>query len=164
MKFKFTKGKGLLFLLSFFIVLIDQVVKFIITNNLKVYDTITVIKDFFYLTYTKNIGAAYSILEGGQLFLIFVSILFLIFFIHYIMNKKYLSKLSFFSSSFLIGGVIGNLIDRVVHNYVIDFLSFHIFSYDFPIFNIADIFIVIGFILMVIEEVFINDQDNSGGR
>lgn len=164
MKFKFTKEKECLFLLSFFIVLIDQVVKFIITNNLKVYDTITVIKDFFYLTYTKNIGAAYSILEGGQLFLIFVSILFLIFFIHYIMNKKYLSKLSFFSSSFLIGGVIGNLIDRVVHNYVIDFLSFHIFSYDFPIFNIADIFIVIGFILMVIEEVFINDQDNSGGR
>ena len=62
------------------------------------------------------------------------------------------------------GGVIGNLIDRIVHHYVIDFLSFHFFSYYFPIFNIADIFIVIGFLLIVLEEVLGKYDENSCRR
>ena len=80
-----------------------------------------------------------------------LSIVFLIFAFKYIYDLKSVSKLSMISYGMLIGGIIGNLIDRVFRNYVIDFLSFNIFGYHFPVFNIADCFIVVSIILIVIE-------------
>ncbi|MCI8547593.1 MAG: signal peptidase II [Bacilli bacterium] len=165
MKIKFSRDKVLLFCIAFLIVAIDQVVKFVIQHFFEVFDTVPVIQDFFYLTYTQNTGAAYSILEGNQMFLILMGLFFSIFFVYFIFSREErLSKLSLISYSFLMGGVIGNLIDRIVHHYVIDFLSFHFFSYYFPIFNIADIFIVIGFLLIVLEEVLGKYDENSCRR
>ena len=59
------------------------------------------------------------------------------------------------------GGIVGNLFDRLVRGYVIDFLNFNIFSYDFPVFNIADTFIVVGIILILIEMMIVGDKDES---
>ena len=89
--------------------------------------------------------------SNGTIILALVSMTFLFFAIKYIYELKNISKLSVFSYGMLLGGIIGNLIDRLFRNYVIDFLSFNIFGYSFPVFNIADCFIVVSIILIIIE-------------
>ena len=73
-------------------------------------------------------------------------------------------KIEIIGYSLLLGGAIGNLIDRIVYGYVIDFLDFYIFKYDFPIFNVADIGIVVGIILLLVSmilEVYKNDNKRN---
>ena len=117
---------------------------------LEVNESIKVIKNFFYLTLAHNNGAAFSILKDRQILLIIMTVIAL-FFIYKYMNKEDMNKLEGFAFSMITGGILGNLFDRVVYNYVIDFLDFKIFGYDYPIFNFADTFIVIGVILLVIN-------------
>lgn len=135
----------------FSIILMDQLTKVWIRMNLKFLETVTIIKDFFFITHTKNTGGAWSILEGNQLLLISISMTFLIILALYIKKETNLTNLSLTSYSLIIGGIIGNLIDRIFLNGVIDFLSFKIVNYYFPIFNIADIAIVIGVMLLMID-------------
>lgn len=132
-------------------ILIDFISKILVINNLEVGTGITIIPNFFSISYIKNTGAAWGMLSNGTLILAGLSMVFLFFAIKYIYDLKNISKLSVFSYGMLIGGIIGNLIDRLFRNFVIDFLSFNIFGYDFPVFNIADCFIVISIILIVIE-------------
>lgn len=73
------------------------------------------------------------------------------FIIYYLMKNKITSKLELVSFSLIIGGSLGNLFDRIIRGYVVDFLDFRIFSYNFPIFNLADTFIVIGVLLLIIN-------------
>lgn len=141
------------FIFSLLCFIIDFTSKLLIKYNLSLLDTITVVKNFFYITYTKNVGGAWSILEEKQLFLIFISIIFLFFLISYIVREEHINNFSLTYYSLIIGGVFGNLVDRIFRGYVIDFLSFNIFGYYFPIFNFADIFIVIGFLLLIVDEV-----------
>ena len=98
------------------------------------------IKNFFYLVFAKNIGAAFSILEGSQIILILIGILALAFIFYYmIKNNKY--EIGY---ALLCGGIVGNIIDRIVYNYVIDYIGLEFFGFSFPIFNLADACIVIG--------------------
>ncbi len=145
-----TKQKKMLILIAI-IVLIDQLTKTWIRINFNYLETITIINNFFNITYTKNTGGAWSILEGNQLFLIIVSIIFLIVLTVYIKKEKNITNLSLTSFSLIISGIIGNLIDRIFLNAVVDFLSFKIIDYYFPIFNFADIMIVIGVTLLMID-------------
>ena len=133
--------------------LIDFIIKYLIRTNFKILDTYKVIKDFFYLTYVKNTGAAFSVLENNMLFIILMSIVLLIYLVYYL-NKTKLEKLQKVSLILIISGVIGNLIDRVFFSGVIDYLSFVIFGYYFPIFNLADTYIVIGVFLLIGGEVY----------
>ena len=151
-KLEMTKSRKII-IISLIIIILDQIVKTIIRLNLHLLETITVIPNFFYITYTKNTGGAWSLLEGNQLFLIIISIIFLIGLVLYVKNEKNCTKLSLISYSLIIGGVIGNLLDRLFLNAVIDFLSFKIIKYYFPIFNIADITIVIGTILFMLDTI-----------
>ncbi len=137
--------------ISLIIIIIDQILKTMIRFNLQLLETITIIPKFFYITHTENTGGAWSILEGNQLFLILISIIFLIGLIFYIKKEENSTKLSLISYSLIIGGIIGNLLDRLFLNAVIDFLSFKIINYYFPIFNIADIAIVIGTSLLMLD-------------
>ena len=91
-------------------------------------------------------------LSGNQLFLIFISILVLGGLFYYLKKEK-LTNLKIIYYSLLIGGILGNLFDRIVYNSVIDFLDFKIFNYDAPVFNLADTFIVIGVLLIIIENI-----------
>lgn len=128
--------------------LLDQLIKTIIINNMNLFDSINIINNFFSVTYVRNTGAAWSILSGNVFFLILISIIALVLiYIYFIKNKK-LTKLENISYGLLIGGILGNLIDRIIHGYVIDYLDFKIINYDFPIFNIADISIVVSIILI----------------
>lgn len=138
-----------LFGISFIIILFDRVLKILaqkFLGNTKIY----IINNFFYLIFTKNNGAAFSMMSGRQFTLILIALLALIYIIYYI--KKY--NVKNIGYSFLVGGIIGNLLDRMIYGYVIDFIGIDIFKYHFPIFNIADIFIVVGafFILLVGEK------------
>jgi signal peptidase II len=134
------------FCLSFFIILIDQISKYLMIYNQK----ILLNKDFllFRLDFVKNYGAAFNILSGSRIFLSFISITFSIFLIYYILKKKNtLNLLNLYSYSFILGGTFGNGIDRIFKGFVVDFINLNMIN--FPVFNIADISINIGFILLL---------------
>lgn len=131
--------------------IIDQIVKILVSNYLILGQTIKIINNFFYLTYVQNKGAAFSILIGYRYILIIITFIFLYYLYKCIKKQKSLNKLEIISYGLLLGGIIGNLIDRIIYGYVIDYFDFMIFNYNFPIFNLADSFIVIGCIILVIN-------------
>ena len=139
------------FILTIILVIIDLTVKLIIKNTMIPNQSITIINNFFYITYVKNTGAAWSILSGRKIFLIIFSLIVIISIIYYIIKRKDYNKLELIGYSVVLSGAIGNLIDRIIYGYVIDYLDFYIFNYDYPIFNIADILIVIGIIIIFIS-------------
>ena len=129
---------------------IDIVSKLVISNLMDVYDSIVVIKNFFNITYVRNTGAAWSLFAGRTWLLVIVSLIIISFIIFYIYKNKPKNKFEKIGYSLVLGGAIGNFIDRIVYGYVIDFLDFNIFRYDYPIFNLADTFIVVGVIILCI--------------
>lgn len=132
--------------LCFFI--IDLISKQIVIRLIPLHESIKVIKNFFYLTYTRNTGAAFSILEDARILLLIVTIIAL-FFINKFMNKEKIKGIDNFIYGIIIGGILGNLFDRIVYGYVIDFLDFKIFGYNYPVFNLADTFIVVGALMLI---------------
>lgn len=128
---------------------IDQLIKNIIINFLSIGESINIINNFFSITYVRNSGAAFSILESNTILLIIISVLVLIFIFKYI-SKDNLSNLEYVLYGVLSGGICGNLFDRVVYKSVIDYLDFNIFGYNFPIFNFADILIVVSMFLIIL--------------
>ena len=131
--------------LSVFIVLIDQFTKYLMFHNKKLF----INKDFllFKLDFVKNYGAAFNIFSGSRIFLSLIIILFSILLIYLIFRKNSLNKLELYSYSFILGGTIGNGIDRIYKGFVVDFINLNIVN--FPVFNIADISINIGFIFLL---------------
>ena len=131
--------------LSLFIVLIDQFTKYLMFYNKKLF----INKDFllFKLDFVKNYGAAFNIFSGSRIFLSLISILFSILLIYLILRKNTLNSLDLYSYSFILGGTIGNGIDRIYKGFVVDFINLNIIN--FPVFNIADISINIGFIFLL---------------
>ena len=131
--------------LSIFIILIDQYTKYLMYSNYKIF----INKDFllFRLDFVKNYGAAFNIFSGNRVFLSFISIIFSILLIYLILRKNNLRSIDLYSFSFILGGTIGNGMDRILKGYVIDFINLNIIN--FPVFNIADISINIGFIILL---------------
>jgi len=131
--------------LSIFIVLIDQITKYLISYNKKLF----INKDFllFKLDFVKNYGAAFNIFSGSRIFLSLISILFSILLIYLIFRKNTINSFDLYSYSFILGGTIGNGIDRIYKGFVVDFINLNIIN--FPVFNIADISINIGFIFLL---------------
>lgn len=138
-----------LYIIAAITLLIDIISKLIVTNSLILKQSIKVINNFFYITYTKNTGVAFSLLEGSKIIIIIATIVILIILFTYIKNK-YVNRIEQVAYGLIIGGATGNLIDRIVYGHVIDFLDFKIFGYNYPIFNIADIGIVVGVIILII--------------
>ena len=144
------KNKEKAYSVAAIVIIIDQIIKFVISNKMSLEQEIEVIPKFFSLYYVKNTGAAFSILQNQRVLLIIVSLVFLYFIDRFIEREKDLNKLSIISLGFIIGGIIGNLIDRLIQDGVIDYLSFQFGKYLFPIFNIADSFIILGIVLLII--------------
>lgn len=136
------------FLISLLIIIFDQLIKLLVVNSLSIWESVNVINKFFRITFVTNKGAAFSILMGNRIFLIIASLLALIVVYNYLKESN-LKKTDVLTYGILIGGIFGNLIDRIFRGYVVDYLDFTIFSYDFPVFNLADIAIVIGCILLI---------------
>ncbi len=133
---------------------VDQLVKFMVQRGMHLYQSIPVIPSAFHITYVENDGAAWNIFSGNKLFLILIACTTLIFLYFFFLRNKKISTIEQISYSLFIGGVLGNLIDRIFLGHVIDYLDFTIFTYHYPVFNIADIGIVLGTILLVIDTIW----------
>jgi len=136
-----------LYFLSFsiFIILIDQFTKYLMFYNKKLF----INKDFllFKLDFVKNYGAAFNIFSGSRIFLSLISIFFSILLIYLIFRKNTLNSFDLYSYSIILGGTIGNGIDRLYKGFVVDFINLNFLN--FPVFNVADISINIGFIILL---------------
>ena len=130
--------------LSIFIILIDQFTKYIIFYNYQIIAN----KNFllFKLDFIKNYGAAFNIFSGNRIFLSSISIIFSILLTYLILRIKTSNLFELFAYSFILGGTIGNGIDRIINGFVIDFINLNFIN--FPVFNLADISINIGFIFL----------------
>ena len=135
--------------ISTIVLLLDQLSKGLIDAFLNLGETIPVIKNFFNIHYINNYGAAWSILEGKNYIIIAFTFVALIIIYRYMYSFKR-NKRNNIAFGLLTGGIVGNLIDRVFFGHVRDFFEFNIFGYDFPIFNISDIAIVLGIFLLII--------------
>ena len=131
--------------LSIFIVLIDQFTKYLMFYNKKLFINKNFL--FFKLDFVKNYGAAFNIFSGSRVFLSLISVLFSLILIYLIFRKNTLNSFDLYSYSFILGGTIGNGIDRIYKGFVVDFINLNIIN--FPVFNIADISINIGFIFLL---------------
>lgn len=140
--------------LSALVVLIDYILKILVINNLKPIGSITVIPDLFSLTYVENKGAAFGMLSNARWIFIVFTIVVIIFLIVFLFYKKPKSKLINASLVLIIGGGIGNLIDRIFYGYVVDYLSLSFFS---PVCNFADYCVTIGAFLLIIYLLFFSD-------
>lgn len=139
-----------LLIISIICFILDFTSKIFITTSFELNESVNIIDNFFSITYIRNTGAAFGILSGNTPLLILITFLILFLFIYYARTKTF-SKIEEISYGLIIGGALGNLFDRIINNYVIDFFSFNIFGYEAPIFNIADIFVVIGVFLLIID-------------
>lgn len=142
------------YILALFIIGIDQLSKWLVITKMDVYEQIPIIDQFFYLTSHRNEGAAWGILQGQMLFFYIITAIVVIGLIYYMQRYARDFALLAISLSLILGGAIGNFIDRLFRKEVVDFLDFVLFSYDYPIFNIADSFLVIGVIGIVIATIF----------
>lgn len=137
---------NIVFSTALIIILIDQITKFLVKNAFQLNQTFPIINNIFHLTYINNTGAGFGILKAQALILIFISI-FVIGILLYNFDKiKNNETLLQILAGFVLGGTIGNLIDRLAYGHVIDFLDFQIW----PIFNFADSFVTIGVIGLII--------------
>ena len=128
------------------VIIIDQLAKFLIKTNFQLNESVALIKNIFHLTYIHNFGAGFGLLQQQRLILIFISLFVIGVILYYFDRIKEKEKLLQFLVGFVLGGTIGNLIDRLFYGYVIDFLDFQVW----PIFNIADSFVTIGVIGLII--------------
>ena len=131
-------------------VLLDQITKFIVVKYLT---NVTIIPKLLSFIYTENRGAAFSIFTNKQLFLIISSIILLVALI-YMYKREYKkhkdSNLYNIVYGMIFGGIVGNLLDRIIRNYVVDFIFVRIHKIYFPVFNLADVFITVGVIVLLV--------------
>ncbi len=146
-------------IISLIVIIIDRILKVLVTNNFVLNVRNKIIDGFFYITNCHNEGAAFSLFSGNVLFLIFITLIVL-FLIYRTINKENVNKIGILAYGLLLGGILGNLYDRIFYGYVIDYLDFRIFNFNFAIFNLADAAIVIGAILLIVFE----GSDNDGRK
>ena len=132
-------------------IILDRITKLWVLNGLKPDNDIIVIKNYFQLAYLENRGAAFGIFQNKIVFLSLFTIILIIGLSVYLYKNRKKSKLLSVSLSLIISGALGNFYDRVVYKYVVDFICVHYKNtYYFPTFNVADVFVVCGTILLAI--------------
>lgn len=149
--------------LALVVLLLDQVTKKIVSGSMEVGNSVSVIGDFFEIQLYKNNGAAFSMLPNQQMFFIVITIVIVAGILWYIRrNRRSGSVLHLAALGLILGGAIGNLLDRAMYGEVVDFFKLTFGSYIFPIFNIADIGITIGVVLILLDA--IREENNQGAK
>lgn len=151
------------YIIAVLILILDQVSKSVIEIFFRLNESVTVIKNFFYITVAHNTGGAWSIFSNHSYLFIIASVVAIILLIKFMFGFKnnLRNNIAF---AFLFGGIFSNLADRIFLGYVRDFLDFKIFGYDYPIFNVADITIVVGVILLIVAVVKGEDKRDKVGE
>ena len=133
--------------ITILIIVLDQIIKNLFCSTMRLGEIIILLPQFFSFTLVKNTGVAFSLFAGSQIPIIILTILVVI--ILYIrIQKQKMNQWNVLSYGLLYGGIMGNLIDRIVRGGVVDYLDFTILGYPFPIFNLADICVVCGAFLL----------------
>lgn len=141
------------------VVVFDQITKMIAIKQLLPISTYPIIKDVIHFTYVENRGAAFGILKDQRwVFMILSTVVVVVILYIMVRYKKYLHPIMLIGLSFTVGGGIGNMIDRTVKGYVVDFIDFTLI--DFAVFNIADTFICIG-VGLIILDILLGKSDYS---
>lgn len=150
--FKISKTSVFIYILILVnIFIFDQLTKIFVAANMQLGMSHPIIEDFFYFTYAHNYGAAWSMLSGQAWLFILIAIAACIGITYYFFKTKEIEILTRLGLVLALSGTIGNLVDRICFGYVRDFIDFIIFGYDFPIFNIADMALVIGVGLIILD-------------
>lgn len=139
------------YLIALIVVGIDQLTKLLIVKNMTIGEDITIIDNFLYITSIRNSGAAWGILEDRMWFFYLITIVFIGAIIWFVRQYGTHDLLFTIAMGLVLGGAIGNFIDRVFRKEVVDFIHTYIFSYNFPVFNIADSALFIGVALMFLQ-------------
>ncbi|WP_058307888.1 signal peptidase II [Gracilibacillus massiliensis] len=148
------------YVIALAVIVIDQVTKWLIVTNMELGERISLIESFFYLTSHRNSGAAWGILQGQMTFFYIITIIVIGFIIFYIQKYAKESMLLGTALAFVLGGAIGNFIDRLFRKEVVDFFDIYIGTYNYPIFNIADSALVVGVIIIFIYT-FIDERNKK---
>ncbi|MBO8155312.1 MAG: signal peptidase II [Bacillaceae bacterium] len=138
------------YIIALVIIALDQWTKWLIVKNMEIGDRITLIEHFLYITSHRNQGAAWGILQGQMWFFYIVTVIVLGVVIYYLQKYGKEQPVLGVSLGLILGGAIGNFIDRLFRKEVVDFIDVYIFTYNYPIFNVADSALVVGVILIVI--------------
>lgn len=162
MFYKFNKSISLIlsFILICVLIVLDQFSKAMAITHLMNKEDIVLIPGVLQLHYLENTGAAFSILEGKQVFFAILTPILLLALVYIMLKMPRVKKFSILNGIiiFLISGAIGNYIDRILNNYVVDFIYFSLIN--FPVFNIADCYVTVAvFVLLVVVMFFYKDED-----
>lgn len=145
-------------MLPYFITLLviglDQATKYAVLHYMKLGDSIPLIEGVLYLTSHRNRGAAWGILQGQMWFFYIVTTLFIVGIIYYMQKQVRDKPVYRMGLAIILGGAFGNFIDRLFRKEVVDFIDTYIFTYDFPIFNIADTALWVGIGLILLHELY----------
>lgn len=139
------------YLIALAIIAIDQISKWLIVAKMEIGESFSIIENVLYITSHRNRGAAWGILEGQMWFFYIVTIIVTVVLIYFLRTWAKGKMLLSLGISFMLAGAIGNFIDRLFRKEVVDFIDVYIFTYNYPIFNIADSSLVIGVIIMAIQ-------------
>ena len=141
------------------VVVLDQITKWLAVEYLIPAGTVPIIKDALHLTYVENPGAAFGMMQNNRWIFLLVSTVAIIAIIIYLIKSAPKNKLALTSLAFILGGGIGNMIDRVALGYVVDFIDFRLIN--FAVFNVADSFVCVGAALLIIYVLFIEGKENK---
>jgi signal peptidase II len=139
------------YIIAAFVILLDQFTKWLIVSRMNYGDSITIINNILYITSHRNQGAAWGILQGQMWLFYVITLIVIAAIVFYIQRSAKGNPLLGMSLGLMLGGAIGNFIDRVWRQEVVDFIHTFIFGYNFPVFNIADSALCIGVVLLMIQ-------------
>jgi signal peptidase II len=149
------------YLVAAAVFVIDFVTKKIIERTMELNDRIGVLGHFFILTSIRNRGAAFGILQEQRWFFLLITIVVVAAIIWYFQRSYRTGRpLLMIALSMVLGGAVGNFLDRALYGQVVDFLQFNFGSYTFPIFNLADSGICIGVVLVIADAMLSGKQEN----
>ena len=140
----------------FIIALLDQAAKFFAAGLLQSVDTVPILSGIFQLTYVENSGAGFGVFSDYTWLLTVLTLIIIVLAVSYVVFKRPNNTILLTALTFMIGGAVGNLIDRIRLGYVIDFFDFTLIN--FPVFNIADCFITIGAVVFAVYIIFSDDK------
>lgn len=157
---KSVKFHVIFFVITALLLLLDQYTKHLAIVHLKDHPKFSLIEDVFCLQYLENQGAAFGMLQGQKVWFVILTLLFFVL-AWWIYHRTPLVKKNYFIFvvlSLLVAGAAGNFIDRITRNYVVDFFYFEWIN--FPIFNVADIYVTCSIILLLIFFLFFYKEDD----
>lgn len=143
---------SLYLILTTLLVVVDQFTKYLTVQNIELYEVIEVVPKLLSFTYIQNTGAAWSILEGQMWFFYIVTVFVIAFLLYYLYTEAKTNRILGIILSVILAGTIGNFIDRLVFQYVIDMIKVEFIK--FPIFNVADMFLTVGVVVLMIYTIY----------